>query len=183
MSFAKACEHIDNYTAGHETRSHICGEGRLKYPDSHIESDNRLSWFLGRLDDAYGDNALYVHLVRDPNKVARSYASRARVKGLIMEAYKNGIYLNAQGSGYLPFAKDYVHTVNKNIDFFLKSKTKKIVFDLDLDPKGQFKDFWELIGAEGNIQPALAEFDITHNAQKSNNIYTRIKRKMKTFFN
>jgi hypothetical protein len=31
----------------------------VAYPDSHIESGNRLSCFLGRLENAFGDWAFY----------------------------------------------------------------------------------------------------------------------------
>ena len=53
-TWIRACTHIDNFSAGHETRSHLSGDARLDYPDRHIEADNRLSWLLGRLDRQYG---------------------------------------------------------------------------------------------------------------------------------
>ena len=49
-TFIKACQHIRNYTALHESRANRIAEQRLAYPRDHIEADNRLSWFLGRLD-------------------------------------------------------------------------------------------------------------------------------------
>ena len=64
-TFSKAASHMTNITAGHETRCSLIGNLRLAYPPSHIEVDNRLSWFLGRLDCTYGKNACYVHLQRD----------------------------------------------------------------------------------------------------------------------
>lgn len=175
MSFAKACAHISNYTSGHETRSHICGEERLAYPKDHIESDNRLSWFLGRLDKQYGEQSFYVHLKRSEEKVAMSYASRAGIKGLIMEAYKNGIYLHAKEKEYLPFALDYVETVNSNIQLFLKDKPNKMVFDLDGDSKKQFEQFWTSIGAKGDLCSAMLEFEVTHNASRKRSVLGKIK--------
>ncbi|MES9978612.1 MAG: hypothetical protein ABW107_07665, partial [Candidatus Thiodiazotropha sp. 6PLUC5] len=53
-TFIKACEHITNYTTGHETRAHLTGDKRIDYPDNHIEADNRLSWILGRIDNKFG---------------------------------------------------------------------------------------------------------------------------------
>ncbi|MHC4834220.1 MAG: hypothetical protein ACYTFH_10095, partial [Planctomycetota bacterium] len=47
MSFERACSHITNYSAGHETRSGFLGQRRFDYPQNHIESDNRLAWLLG----------------------------------------------------------------------------------------------------------------------------------------
>ncbi len=49
-TFMKACRHVTNCTSGHETRVNHVGPERLSYPSNHIEADNRLSWFLGRLD-------------------------------------------------------------------------------------------------------------------------------------
>ena len=70
-TFIRACQHISNFTATHESRSGLIGEERLNYPDNHIEADNRLSWFLGRLDRKYGDNAFYLHMSRDRSQTAK----------------------------------------------------------------------------------------------------------------
>ena len=50
QTFARACAHVSNYTSAHESRSGLLGDAHFDYPDNHIESDNRLSWMLGRLD-------------------------------------------------------------------------------------------------------------------------------------
>jgi hypothetical protein len=76
LTFTRACERITNYTAGHETRSGLLGRERLAYPDRHIEVDNRLAWMLGRLEDAHGDRAFYVHLRRDEEATAESHVGR-----------------------------------------------------------------------------------------------------------
>ena len=78
MTTIKACEHLTNYTAGHETRTGAIGDRRLDYPDRHVEADNRLSWFLGILGERFGDGPLYVHLRRDPEEVAASFLRRWR---------------------------------------------------------------------------------------------------------
>ncbi len=75
MSFARACQRVTNYTCAHESRMNKI-HGRLDYPDQHIESDNRLSWFTGSLDHLYGDDVHYVHLVRDEEAVAESWLRR-----------------------------------------------------------------------------------------------------------
>ena len=62
-TFVQACQHIENYTASHESKISLLGDQRLEYSQNHIEVDNRLSWFLGSLDKKYGDNAFYVHLI------------------------------------------------------------------------------------------------------------------------
>ncbi|MCS3662077.1 hypothetical protein [Salinibacter ruber] len=77
-TFARACEHIENYSAAHESRAGKI-KGRVNYPARHIEVDNRLSWFLGRLDEVYGDDLFYVHLRRNPRATAESFADRYEV--------------------------------------------------------------------------------------------------------
>ncbi|WNC29392.1 hypothetical protein [Thermosynechococcus sp. PKX82] len=59
------------------SRGHSCSV-RCVWPTpiATLEVDNRLSWFLGRLDQTYGDRAYDVHLRRDDLSVARSYRQR-----------------------------------------------------------------------------------------------------------
>ena len=78
------CKHITNYSSGHESRDNL----NFSYNNNHIEIDNRLSWFLGRLDSKYGDKAFYVHLMRDDKKVAASYEKRFYYKRGISIGYK-----------------------------------------------------------------------------------------------
>ncbi|MCK5015835.1 MAG: hypothetical protein KAS32_02085, partial [Candidatus Peribacteraceae bacterium] len=125
--------------------------------------DNRLSWFLGRLDRHYGDSASYVHLKRDPEAVARSYAGRSSPGGVIY-AYKNGgMLINFPDyDSDMPVALDYQDTVNSNIELFLKDKTKIMEFNIE-DAKNDFRKFWNFIGAEGDLDAALSEYDICYN--------------------
>src|SRR6478752_1534731 len=74
-TLSRAFAHATNFTSGHETLSHV-PRARLDYPANHIESDNRLAFFLGALHEKYGDDAHWVHLTRDPDRVAGSYANR-----------------------------------------------------------------------------------------------------------
>lgn len=164
-TFTKAFEHASNWTSGHETRSHLLGPDRLNYPCWHIEADNRLSWILGRLDRAFGKRALYIHLTRDPEAVARSYEQRIN-KG-IMRAYARGILLN---TSKLPkdispyeFARDYVDTVTENIRLFLQDKPNKMEFRLETACDDTEK-LWAHLELSGNLEAALAEWDIKHNA-------------------
>lgn len=163
MTFIKACEHITNFSSAHESRCDRLGDARLAYPDNHIEADNRLSWFLGRLDNHYGNNAMYVHLMRNSHDTASSYAKRLFPGGII-PAYRNGIlqYLPDDISD-MSVSLDYYDTVSSNIEHFLKDKTRKMEFNIE-NAKEDFKKFWELVGAEGDIDAALAEFDIAYNS-------------------
>jgi len=60
---------------------------------------------------------------------------------------------------------DYCHTVNSNIELFLKDKTRKLEINLENIDR-DFIQFWRFIGAEGDIDAALAEFNIRYNASK-----------------
>lgn len=160
MTFAKACSHIRNYTSGHETRTQFVGEERLQYPDRHIEADNRLSWFLGRLDQEYGIQAYYVHLVRDKNDTARSFNKRWDNDFSIISAYNSGILM--RGLGDYEICLDYWDTVNANIRMFLKDKHMKCIVELENYESG-FRKFWEDIGAVGDLSAALHEWTFRTN--------------------
>jgi hypothetical protein len=165
LTFIRACEHITNYSAAHESRIGVIGPARLDYPERHIESDNRLSWFLGRLERTYGADAYYVHLLRDRSAVAQSYARRAH--GGIMRGYRKDIYQGVPGDvGSVQVAEDYVRTVDDNIELFLKDKPLVMRFELEKAAPA-FLSFWEWIGAEGDLEAALSEFEIRHNSSAS----------------
>lgn len=167
-TFVRAAEHISNYTAGHETRTYLTGDARLAYPPRHIEADNRLSWLLGRLNRVHGKDALYVHLQRDPEEVAQSFARRAD-KG-IMRAYRTEILQHAvyrnRGTEIIEFCRDYVDTITTNLEVFLADKPHTMTIHLET-AKSNFASFWERIEAEGDQVAALAEWDKLHNATKA----------------
>ncbi|WP_185152863.1 hypothetical protein [Fulvivirga aurantia] len=164
LSFERACSHIENYTAAHESRCQLLGDERLNFADNHIEIDNRLSWFLGRLGEKYGDNAIYIHLLRDEKKVAASYKKRWNRETSIVRAYAYGILKNQEHHIDDPYniCLDYAENVNTNIRDFLKDKSKTMTFHLENLDK-DFKKFWELIDAKGNYEAALEDFKSTHN--------------------
>ena len=113
VTFSKAAQHAINFTAGHETRSHLLGAEHFAYPPNHIEVDNRLTWFLGRLHQAFPD-AYYVHLVRDSLAVARSFYLRYG-RGII-GGYATGIMMSLpENAPKVDVCLDYVHTVNENV--------------------------------------------------------------------
>lgn len=185
VTFIKACSHIENYTASHESKpkSGIIGEDHFHYPQNHIEADNRLSWFLGRLEKVYGDNAFYVHLKRKELDTARSYLSRYN-HGMIY-AYRTAIVCASQPNlpepDPLDVCKDYCQTVNANIETMLKDKSNKMVFSLE-NAKHDFEKFWKLIRAQGDLKSALAEWDIAYNKTKSKKksfLVTHLYRKAK----
>jgi hypothetical protein len=164
--FVKACKHITNFSAGHETLADKLGPERFNFPNNHIEADNRLSWQLGQLDKNYGQDAFYVHLIRDKEATANSYLNRFLLPKSMIYAYANGIkksppeILNNQER--LKVCHDYVDTVNTNINGFLKDKPNKMTIKLERI-QTDFKVFWKAIKAEGDLEKALGEFNIKHN--------------------
>ncbi|MFN3594565.1 MAG: hypothetical protein ACK4TK_07770 [Thiobacillaceae bacterium] len=161
-TFIAACRHITNYSAGHETRTRLIGPARLAYPARHIEADNRLVWYLGRLDAAYSGNARYVHLKRERLACAASFARRAEFG--IMRAWREGVLLGGDaGQTDLDLALDYLDTVEANICHFLRDKPHVMTFRLE-QARDDFCAFWEWIGAEGDLEAALAEWQRRYNA-------------------
>jgi len=160
MTFIKACEHISNYSAAHESRVSKLGDDRIDYPLYHIEADNRLSWFLGRLDNKYRDDAVYIHLTRDTKKIADSYNRRWTHPRTIVRAFANSILMSEELS--VNPCIDYVRTVSENITYFLRDKTQ--IFHINIDePEESFSEFWNYINAEGDLDLALREFKTLHN--------------------
>ena len=165
-TFVRACNHITNFSAGHETRCHFLGDERFAYPPDHIEADSRLVWLLGRLDEAYGDDVLYVHLTRDPAGVAQSLSQRFAALGGIAPAYRDAILCNASRLpkiSRLDSSFDYVETALANIRLFLRDKTNVMDFALERAER-DFAEFWDRIGAEGSYESAVGELRTRHNA-------------------
>jgi len=188
VTFIKACAHIQNFTSAHESNKGILGCKRLDYPDDHIESDNRLSWFLGRLEQKYGDSAFYVPLKRDQMETAISYSKRFTAE-FIIHAYSRGVYVGLpNNTNDLEICLDYCNTVNANIEAFLQNKRNKMIFTLE-NAREDFQVFWKLIGAKGELSAAIAEWDITYNDSKSRSykkykglIYRYLSKAMRILF-
>ncbi len=181
VTFVKACQYMTNYTAAHESRIQELGKQRLAYPDNHIEADYRLSWFLGRLDKKYRNEAFYVYMKRDSEAVASSYNKRWLGYGNIMPAYTKGIIQQEYTLDNIAYCRDYVETVNSNIELFLKDKAHKMVFHLE-NIETDFRAFWEAIGAQGDLEKALATWQVQHNMGKpKNRPWKETKAKLKRF--
>jgi hypothetical protein len=182
-AFVKACQHIDNFTAGHETNAKVIGKKRFSYPDQHIEVDNRLSWFLGTLDEKFNPNkTLYVHLRRDLEETVNSFMRRFKRRGSIVSAFARGVYMTP-----IPFLDDaerrqvcidYVNAVNKNIELFLENKPNKMEIHLDRI-KEEFPEFLERIDAEVDLEDCLNTFDVKHNnASQQKNFWPKYELKI-----
>jgi hypothetical protein len=164
LTFTQACAAaVENYTCGHETNLAETGAERLAYADGHIEIDNRLAWFLGRLGERYGDTAFYVHLVRDREATARSYARR-RALGFLLHAWIRGIHVGLEDQpDHLALARDLVDTVNANIRQFLGGQAHVMRLRLE-DAAEDFTVFHERIGALGDVAAGCRAFDRRYNA-------------------
>ncbi|MFO7933171.1 MAG: hypothetical protein R6U78_03720 [Bacteroidales bacterium] len=174
LTFIRACGHMENYTAGHESRARKLGEERFRYPGNHIEADNRLCWFPGQLDRFYGNDAFYVHLIRNREDTIRSYNRRWVRNGSLIRAYCEGIQQIAlhrlDRKRRLEVVGDFYDQVNSNIRHFLKGKQHRMT--LSIEKAGEeFPLFWERIGAEGDLSRALETFRKQYNRSRK----TRMK--------
>jgi hypothetical protein len=165
----EACKHITNYTAAHESRSSMLGEERLNYSNNHIEADNRLSWFLGQLNQRYGDDAFYVHLKRNRSDTVRSLNRRWNTQTSIVKAFANGVlkiphYLLNKKSK-IKICEDYYDSITANIELFLKDKSNKQTIRLE-SFETDFIEFCEYINAEVDIEFALKDLKHEHNKSK-----------------
>jgi hypothetical protein len=161
-TFIEACRHITNYTAAHESRSHLIGVEHFAYPPNHIEADNRLSWFLGVLEARYGDQAAYVHLLRDEEATVLSLLKQYH-RGIVKAYRLKIIYSCPPETPPMAVCQDYYRTVNANIVAFLRDKTMRMTFSLE-SAKEDFERFWHFIGAKGDLAAALAEWNTAYNA-------------------
>lgn len=163
-TFVNSCRHIRNFTSGHESCIGLLGDERVAYPANHIEADNRLTWHLGRLERSFGNSAYYVHLRRDPGATAQSFQRRNEWPAAIMPAYAHGILQapDLDPSRY-DVCLDYCRTVTENIEAFLADKSHTMRFDLE-SAEMHFAQFWDWIGARGDFDKALAEWQTRHNA-------------------
>ncbi len=160
-TFYEACSHITNFSAAHESRARILGDAHFAYPENHIEIDNRLTWFLGRLDKVYGQDTYFVHLLRDEQRTAASY--KKRYGSGIIRGYAKGMMMGKHPKSVaMEVCIDYCQTVNANIELFLKDKPHQMTIRLET-ATSQFVEFWNWIGAEGNLDKAVEEWGVAHN--------------------
>jgi len=165
MTMTEAFRHADNYTSGHETKAESFYDP-LEYPDWHIESDSRLVWFLGELDRAYPD-ALYIHLIRKREQFVRSVVARGADIDYgprsILRAF--GASVLQQGERFLEHPDEVAgrlwDVVNTNVEVFLRDKRHLTIWLHELTDR--FPEVWDFVGAEGDLQAALAETRRRHN--------------------
>jgi hypothetical protein len=159
-TFARACRHMTNYSVGHESRVGRVGDDRLAFPANHIEADHHLAFYLGRIDEKYGDDAFYVHLMRDLDEAADSWAKRFAISPM-MSSYRRGM-IGSEAVSRRDAALEMVETATANIRHFLKDKSCVARVRLE-HAEEDFPAVWELVGAQGSLDDALAELRVRHN--------------------
>ena len=165
VSFSRACDHLTNFSSGHESLAvSVYGLDRFRYSDNHVEVDNRLSFFLGDLGERFPD-AVFVHLVRDSGAAAASLLKRWGEPEGIVHAFARGVLMRADEwpeRDRLGVCEFYVDTVNANIREFLVGR-EHVTVRLE-NVKQDFAYFLDWVEAEGDLEGALAEWDVYHNA-------------------
>ena len=153
VAFSKAAAHAINYTVGHE--SHAGRVNDWEYPDNHIEVDAHLTIALGLLKNKYPD-ALFVHLHRmDRVACVRSLSRLTEaINGFAFVFFeqRNPDPLEVAGAIY----DTYNALCSKHCGFWLSLERAK----------EDWRQCWNFMACEGDIDASLAEWDIRYNAIK-----------------
>jgi hypothetical protein len=158
VTFSKACQHITNYTSGHETTGRLPIKEKLTYPDNHIEIDPSLSYFIPLLREKYPD-ALFVHLQRERESCVDSLMKRQSLysyAGFHLRAHHTECSKNMR-----LIAEIYYDNTNELIKKILNEN--RIFIPLEMIDICFSLDFWVVIEAEGNKEKALSELEIKYN--------------------
>ena len=186
VTFSKACEAMTNFTSGHESKSTLLGMKRFEFPDQHIEVDNRLSWQLGHLHELHSDDVFYVHLTRNHKDVAKSFQKRFFSQRSIVLNFALGIKKMSPKeltrTVQLKISEDYIETVTKNVMHFLSDKDHMTIDLSELEEK--FSEFWNRIGATGDLDQGLSTIRSIHNPSRTKqfNFIIRLKNYVYTEF-
>lgn len=168
-TFANASRLLDGMSAGHESR---CGviSGRLCFPESHVEVDNRLVWFLGGIAARYPDDqTFYVHLTRAPEKVAESYLKRWHIKVSMVRAFYHGILIfpkKPDAETARESCRFFVDTINENIRYFLNGRSNWCEVRVE-NLNDDFFAFMEQAGLEGDREEIARILGSVDNANKA----------------
>jgi hypothetical protein len=173
VTFARACQPIENFSVGHELRMKQPLD-RLAYPDQHIEVDCHLLWFAGEIEEKYGANARYVFLTRDEEAIAMSFREKWG-KGVMKGWYEGVLMQSPSGTPdhetCLSICRSYVRAGNALIRAFLRGIPAERQLSLRLhEEHGHSRNimtFWDWIGAKGNLEDAVALAKRRHNETKS----------------
>jgi hypothetical protein len=173
MSLYKACQHVRNYSTGHDSKEGLLAAQRVVIADSHIEIDTRFAWMLGPLHEVNGDSIHFVFLTRNLDASAASFNRRwAGSKGII-RGYCESILQRDKPAEDLAIARDLVTTVEANIRTFLETRKHSII-RLE-DWRTDLAAFFADIGAEVDFEAAAASFAERHNASRESSAFVRAR--------
>jgi hypothetical protein len=154
-TFYHACQHIKNFTSGHETSRRLLRVPR--FPDQHIECSYLVVPWIPHLIERYPDSR-WVHLIRDREACVHSMATIApkRQNGWACIWYLVGKNRHDRRSAELFYA---------STNALIKALIPPGSMTLRLEEAGlRWAEFWEWIGAEGNFQASLGEWGRKYNA-------------------
>lgn len=114
------------------------------------------------MEKVYGTEPLYVWLRRDRVATAESWSRRTEIPTSQINAWPKAAFFGAKGYSPLEIAQLMVDSTEDNIQLFLKDKN--YIEAWIENPIPPFAQMWEQIGAEGDYESAIAEFEIRHNA-------------------
>jgi hypothetical protein len=166
-AFARACEHITNYTVAHESHAGVVGWERLCYPDRWIEVDPHLAWTLPLIMERY-PLALYVHLWRPESDVVASWLRRGidphGGPAPLIDVMFQTRCVGLSESDYEVALRVLYRSVMRQIEFNLEHEGVRSVRYAIHHADEWWPSFCWLIGAEGDLEAGRAEFERRHNA-------------------
>jgi len=152
-TFYRACRHITNYTCSDEEPFRD-----LEFPDNHIAEDPMLFPVLPLIRQKY-PACFIVHLIRERQACAKSLANlRAFGGGYIVEWHR-AIWATmfpltdriAQAERFYDYVTSYIELIKPDVVFHLE------------EAKMAWADFWARIGAEGDLDASLLEWEKRYN--------------------
>ena len=156
-TFYQACRHITNYTSAHETEA-----GRIpsyQYPDRHIEVSHLLVVGIPFIRQHFPDS-VWVHLTRSREACIQSI--RGQLWGEVA-AWSREWYLTDHPALVYEAAQAYYDRVIELCQVLLPDA---ITIPIER-AREWFPYFWHKIGAEGDMDAALNEFDRAYNPSVS----------------
>jgi hypothetical protein len=142
---------------------------RLDYPDSHIEADNRLAYFLGSMARRFNaERTVWVHLRREIPDVVNSYLPRRTSSAQILNAFGHGILMSSCEKSEMEWREIcelMIRTTRDNIEQFISTQRFVVRMDLE-DPLPGLRQVWLNARAEGDFTAATEEWSIRHNKSK-----------------
>ena len=158
VCFEAACQHATNYTSAHESNNSL-----LRYPDRHIETNSQFR-MVGPELIANHPGAVFVWLTRETSKVETSYDLLDQGEWLSTWAlFMNSVKPNTRAHMAHIAVRQMLRDCQSLWDAVYP--TKRYLIDIDA-PRQQFTAFWLGIGAKGDMDAALAEFNRPRNTSK-----------------